>query len=313
MAVAVVGDFTSETIWYDLPIASEVYAYNIIGLGNKDLAVVKAYSKLGTTTPIISGTFINAGGSFIGTFTTVDTDTGSTANYSEVQVAVPSGTVKISMTTNSAAFASIEYLKLSLAPTLTPAKYTTSGNIAVPNGATVTLLGGGGGGGGWGGGNTWKFGGGGSGYLTNGSVTAGVYALTIGAPGAGSGGGTGGTGGTTTFSTFSASGGTGGGNGFGGGGGSNGGSPGSNGGFNGTPGSGVVPTLFTSVAADAGIAGQYATGGGVYGGGGGGTGNSAGSAGSANGSGGGGGGGNASYGGGSGGNGAAGALYVLAL
>jgi len=313
MAVAVVGDFTSETIWYDLPIGNEVYAYNIIGLGNKDLAVVKAYSKSGTTTPIISGTFVNAEGSFIGTFTTVDTDTGSSANYSETQAAVPAGTVRITMTSNLPAFTSIEYLKLSVAPTLTPTKYTTSGNIAVPNGATVTLLGGGGGGGGFGGGNNWVYGGGGSGYITTGTVPPGVYSLTVGAAGSGSGGGSGGTGGTTTFSTFSAAGGSGGNLGGGGAGGSRGGGNGQNGGFNGTPGSGVVPTLFISVAADAGIAGQFATGGGVYGGGGGGSGSNPGSGGNARGAGGGGGGGNAQYTGGGGGSGAAGALYVLAL
>ena len=328
MSVSVVGDFTSEVVWYDSQLADQTSIYSIIGLGNKDLASIKVYSKTGLLTAVATGSFLSGAGAVLSGFTTVDTDTGSTVNYSEIQAVIPAGTARISFSTNIPAFVSVEYLKLSIAPTINPTRYSTSGSITVNNSFSFALLGGGGSGGSRTDNSSHRGGGGGSGFLTTGTLAAGTYSFVpaAGAPAST----TPSTGGTSNFSTFSAAGGNGGqpgsfnGAGGAGGNGGSGGGGGANvnstssfgiGGFNGnggtggtTPngtGSGVSTGLFTSVAPSG-----VGSGGGAYAGGSG-AGNAGG--GSANGFGGGGGGAASSGAPGAGGAGGAGALWILEL
>jgi hypothetical protein len=119
MATSIVGDFTEETVWYDIQANNQLYRYNILGLGSKNFAVIKAYSKTGSATPIVAVNFLNAENSSLLSFNTVDTDSGSTVNPSEARVAIPSGTVFVSfLCAASTAFVSVEYLQFSVAPAL---------------------------------------------------------------------------------------------------------------------------------------------------------------------------------------------------
>jgi hypothetical protein len=328
MSVGVIGDFTSEIGWYDIAIASTVYAYDIPDFGTKNLIAVKGYSKNGTSTPVVNIGFLNSAGTSVGTGSTADVDTGSTANDSEITLAVPADAARITLNSATTCFVSIEFIKLFAAPALNPVVYTTSQTVAISGTSSFAILGGGGGGGG--GGNS--AGGGGSGYLTTGTINAGSYSLTIGAAGNGGGGSAGGAGGTSSFSTFNAAGGSGGAisNGIGGAGGSGGGggntnslnggaggfngNSGTSGNFSGGAGSGVAAVLFSpATAAAGGVASSSqggGRGGGAYGGGGGAASNYSGAGQSANAiAGGGGAGGSGS----NGGAGFTGALFVLAV
>jgi hypothetical protein len=281
--------------WYDLASTSISYVFPVLNLVDRALVHVKAYSKTGTNTPIITGSFSNEAGSPVGSpFTTVDTDTGSTANFSELIVAVPAGATRINLQASIACFAFVQPSQLAPFAPLNPTLFTTSQSITVGDTSPFTLIGGGAGGGGGGTSSYWYSGGGGSGYLTFGSVNAGTYTLTIGTGGAGGNVG-GGAGGTSSFSTFNALGGnpgatasgngtgaTGGSGGSGGGGGANsntgvagnGGTNGGNGnggtGSSGGAGSGVAALRFTAGAGGNGDQG-YGNGGGIYAGGGGGS------------------------------------------
>jgi hypothetical protein len=343
MALDIYGDFTTDTVWYDIQATETSYIYDISGLGSKNIATIRAYSKSGAGTPIITVVFLTALGTPIITFTTADPDTGSSNNYSEIVTAIPATAAKIGFSTTTAvgaaSFVSVDYTRLTVARSLNPTLYTNSQTIFIEKNSAVALLGGGAGGGGWNSGNTWNGGGGGSGRITYGNVAGGAnYVLTIGSGGFGGSSGNnglGGTGGTTTFGTLNAAGGSPGASanlgsygGAGGSGGAGGGGQNSlfgiNGGFNGNSGdsgqgsagsgSGVAANFFVSPASARGLGtpsnASGSTGGGIYAGGGGGAGNVGRGGGSANGRGGGGGGGSYSEGGGSG---AAGALYVLEL
>jgi hypothetical protein len=216
--------------WYDLASNAISYVFPVLNLVDRALVHVKAYSKTATNTPIITGSFSDESGNPVGSpFTTVDTDTGSTANFSELIVAVPVGATRINLQTTIACFAFVQPSQLAPFAPLNPTLFTTSQSITVGDTSPFTLLGGGAGGGGAGNASYFHAGGGGSGYLTFGSVNAGTYTLTIGVGGAGGSGG-GGAGGTSSFSTFNALGGNPGGVGSSNGNGSTGGSGGSGGG-----------------------------------------------------------------------------------
>jgi hypothetical protein len=309
--------------WYDLASPDVIYIFPIANLPSRALAEVRIYSKNGTSTLIATGAFLNDSNTVLSSFTTFDTDTGSSSGYSEAIIPVPSGATRIRLgVAGGTAFAYVRPLDLSPFPPLTPIRYITSQSITVNNTSSFALLGGGAGG--QGGGN--HGGGGGSGYLLNGNVSPGTYTLTIGAAGndRANGGGSSFAGSNASGGAISNSepraggaGGSGGGgstfNGQGGAGGFNG-NAGQSGGFAGGSGSGVTANLF--VPALAGGAGGTTTsgnsagmGGGTYAGGGGGGSSNLGQVGrSANGSGGGGGGGS---GGAAGGSGAAGAFWLL--
>jgi hypothetical protein len=119
MATSIVGDFTGETVWYDIQANNQLYRYNIVGLGNKNFAVITAYSKTGNATPIVAVNFLNAANTSLLSFNTVDTDSGSSTNPSEARAAIPAGTAFISfLCAASTAFISVEYLQFSVAPAL---------------------------------------------------------------------------------------------------------------------------------------------------------------------------------------------------
>lgn len=319
MAISV---FSSKSVfdkgeWHDIVSPEISYIFPLVNLPTRAFVNVRAYSKTGNNTIIVNGSFLNDSNVVLSTFQTVDTDTGSSANFSEFLAPVPSGATKISFGAGLPCFVFAQPIQLSPFPPLTPIKYTTSQSISVSNTSNFTVLGGGGGGG------NYIAGGGGSGYIASGTVNAGTSTLTI-----GSGGNAGGNGGASSFAGTNASGGispagsqAGGAGGSGGGAGSNSGNGGT-GGFNGNSGtggnqpngagSGVAANMFTSsVGGQPGttVAGEGGgKGGGVYAGGGGGS-TATGAATAGNGSGGGGGGASASNSSARGG--AAGALWLL--
>ena len=291
MAVSV---FSSKGVmdtgeWYRVDAPEVSYRYTIANLASKDLVEVRGYAQNGLSTPIINIIFTDSSGSNIASYNTVDFDTGSSRNYSQLIVSVPVNAVGIKLgTLSSASFVFIRPFQVTPFPPLTPLKYDFTQGVVISNTAEVAVMGGGGAGGATLSSSGTK-GGGGSGYLVHGTVEPGSYTVFV---GAGAVGGTNNaqsaSGGTTTFGNITAAGGLGGAN-AGGAGGSGGGGAGSQtsgaagnpGGFNGNnggggnggAGSGVTANLFTPSNA-AYITGGQAAGGGVYGGGQGGGGSS---------------------------------------
>jgi len=315
---------TDKGEWYDIAAAEITYLFPIANLTNRSIANIRVYRKTGLSTLTLTGNFLNSANSILSTFTTVDTDTGSTANYSEIIAPVPAGATRMRLTASAPAYVFVQPSQLAPFGPLNATIFTTSQSITVDSTVSFALLGGGGSGGSRTDNSSHRGGGGGSGYLTSGTVNAGTYTLTIGTGAPGSTSPT--TGGTSSFSTFNAlggspgapgsfngAGGTGGAGGSGGGQGANinvansAGSGGING-NNGNPGgagSGTPAVLFTS-----GPGGSGGTGGGAYAGGSGATNGGAGG-GSANGAGGGGAGSASSGAPAAGGAGGAGALWIL--
>jgi hypothetical protein len=288
---------TDSGEWYDIAAPEIFYFFRIGNLTSRSIAIVRAYIKTGLSTLSITGSFTNDANDILGTFTTVESDTGSTVDYSEIITAIPAGATKVRLSATSPAFVFIRPIQVSPFAPLTAQVYQASQSITLANSASIALLGGGGSGGG-GNSSSRNPGGGGSGYLTHGTVNAGTYTLSIGAGAPVTGADSGSSGGTSTFSTFNAAGGSGGGFAAGGAGGSGGSagapSPGADGGWGGNSGgstgggggaggagSGVAPNLFIVTSANRGITGSQATSaGGLYGGGAGGsnTGNNGGTA-----------------------------------
>lgn len=266
---------TDKGEWYDIAAPEIFYFFRIGNISARQIAIIRCYVKTGLSTLTITGSFVNDVNDILGTFTTLDNDTGSTVNYSEVITAVPTGTTKVRLSSTSPAFVFIQPIQTSPFAPLTAQVYQTSQSITLANSASVALLGGGGSGGSAVN-SSRNPGGGGSGFLTHGTINAGTYTLTVGAGGPVVGGeSAGASGGATTFSTFNAAGGGGGGFASGASGGSGGGFQGDGGwggnsGAGGT-GSGVTPNLFTVTSANRGIAGPVAGAGGLYGGGAGGS------------------------------------------
>lgn len=287
-----------------------------------------AFAPTFNASPIATVTFFNGGGSVIATATTIDSDSGSTVNGTEVHVYLSSAATELQIrSTTGGTLVKIEALPLDVYLTGELSQYTTSQTITIPATSDVLIIGAGGNGanadnsarGG---------GGGGSGYISTFSLAAGSYALVVGAA----------PGGATTLAGYTANGGSSGSAGAGGNGGSGGGAVnnwgvGHNGGANGAngtsgsagaggTGSGVTPPAWAPPSV-AGIGGTQTGGGGVggtaggfYGGGGGGShgnGSYSGSVGGSAtaGSGGGGGGGSNMAPGNAGGTGGSGAAYVL--
>jgi hypothetical protein len=280
MSIGVIEEIFSETLWYDLQSADNRYVYSPAGLSNKNAIRVKVYPKSGSGIIFARVSFLNSSAGIISEAVTETSDTQSTNNISEISLDVPSGAVSIALKIENnylPAMASVEYITFSNFAPLSPIKYSNSQSITITNTANIALLGGGGAAGSISTNTQSDRGGGGSGYLTHGSISPGNYSLTIGA-GGNTATPTGGTGGTTTFSTFNAAGGVGTGSSSGGAGGSGGGRTNQPGGFNGnttgntanttggTP-SGVVAQLF----APASSGGATYIAGGLYAGGGGGT------------------------------------------
>jgi hypothetical protein len=271
---------TEKDKWFNLPVANTVYKFPISILPSKGIVDFKVYEKSDTAVSIAFITFIDSANVAISSHSTINPNTPSANGYSSITLQIPTGAAYFLMGSDNPCYVLAKAGKLEPFPLSTPIKYTTSQNVTITNSANVALLGGGGTAGSANQVNssTQSRGGGGSGYLTHGSISPGNYSLTIGAGGApstfGSNTAPGGTGGTTTFSTFNAAGGVGTGSSTGGAGGSGGGSSGTSstannrGGFNGSSsggtGSGVTANLF--IAAPAG--GTWPNGaGGVYAGG----------------------------------------------
>jgi hypothetical protein len=275
MAFDVIGDVTTEEIWYKVPSGEFATGFSAPELTGKIFARFTFYSVASAVTPTNALAFLNSSNGTISSHTPFDLDTGSTANASELVVEIPAAAVAISFSpmASTLVFVRAEYSAVNYAQGINVTKYTTSQSITLTKTSSVALIGGGGSGAG-GSGFNFAHGGGGSGYITSGSVTAGTYSLVIGSGAGGSGSSAGNPGGSTTFAGLTAAGGSGASSTQGGAGGSNGGNQGGTGGSNGSPGSGVVPTLFSG--GPGGNAGSSNVGwnnggggGGVYGGGGG--------------------------------------------
>jgi hypothetical protein len=260
--------------WYDIASTALDYIFPLTNVRARLLIKVAVYAKSGLVTPIGNCTILSSNNTVLANFTTVDTDRGSTTNYSEFVTELPNNAARIRISANTPSYAYIEPIDLSPYPPLTPIFYGTTGSITVNTTSTAVLLGGGGGPGGYNIGSGGRFGAG-SGFLATGTVNAGTYTLTIGAGGGRSSSGVT-AGGSTNFAGITASGGSG--NTTGGSAGGNAGSgSGNNGGVNGggSGGSGVPAQFFTPGAVARGgsrdgnpsVAGE---GGGLYGGGGGG-------------------------------------------
>ena len=313
--------------WCDLVTSAIDYIFPLNNVRANILVRVTAYSKSGLVTPTVNVTLLNASNVVVKTFTTVDTDRGSTTNYSEIITDVPVTATQIRLNAGTPSYVYAELIDLSPYPPLTAVAYTTSQNIIVAETSSFALIGGGGVGRGWQS-SSGPGGGGGSGRLVYGTVNAGTWPLVIGAGGIQSGNSNP-SGGASTFAGSTANGGDAAPGGGGGAGGSGGGwstqtngVAGGAGGFNGNSGpggggagSGVTANWFgvaNSGGVPAGTSG--AGGGGIYAGGAGGGGNFSDGL-NANGFGGGGGGGGYQGGTGTtsrkGGNGGNGVLYIL--
>lgn len=303
MAVSSFGSATTAVDttekWVRLAASGTDYWLNLqmlVGTGNSiaGFYTFKFYADTATTP---TGTVKTYDSSFVlgTTTTTLDRDTGSTANYSEMYLSLTDSTPFVTVSSTSAGYLVAQKLPEKAGVFAPITVYSTSQTVTITNSSPFVLIGGGGGGGSIGGPVT-GVGGGGSGYLQKNTVQPGSYSLVIGAGGAagGAGGSTGGGGGASTFAGYTANGGnpgnatTGdiwsganGGNGGSGGGPNGGGAGGSNGsngsngvGFGGT-GSGVTSAAWYPTGSGGGSNGNgYGNGGGVYGGGGGGWSNS---------------------------------------
>ena len=95
--------------WYDIASTAISYIFPVRNLVDRSIIQVRGYSKTGTATPVITGSFSNSSGTQVGsTFTTQDPDTGSTANFSEIVVAVPTGAARITLSSNISAFVYVQ-------------------------------------------------------------------------------------------------------------------------------------------------------------------------------------------------------------
>ena len=250
---------------------------------------VRAYKTGQNGTPTAAVNFLNSSNDSVTLGALSDWDTGNSRNYSELICRVTGSFRGFIISLNTESWISVEFnQEYSASTPLVVTSYTTSQEVTIGSTALFALLGGGGGGG-----NvpaSFGSGGGGSGYLNQGSISAGTYSLVIGA-----GGPPESNGGASTFNGLTAPGGflgadhsggtsaAGGAGGSGGCGGADYGNPGEQlGGFGGGngnsytgpggTGSGVVPgSWFGAATSGAGY------GGGIYGGGGGGGYNVAGS------------------------------------
>jgi hypothetical protein len=324
--VASAGGGGTTTSWYLIANANQFH--RIAAEVEPGFYEIQCYAPALTSSPTVKVDFMNNSDTVLATFTTVDNDTGSTANSTYGLVLVPSGVTRLGFTPSDSNV-NVGITKLAdtrLAPNLAVSTYTSSGSVTLSGSATILLLGGGAAGGG---GNSFANpgGGGASGFITTITRNAGTYNFTVGAGGTGVSGLKGGAGGTTTFDGSTALGGDGGQRAFssyttgeGGIGGSNGGGGNLSAGTNGTPGSGVAlpswgPTPGAAGNNSAGNGNAGGTGGGTYAGGGvgsWGSGNGSGTAGGgATGRGGGGGGGTGLANTSPGGSGQGGAVYIL--
>jgi hypothetical protein len=288
MAFNVIGAVETEVVWYKVASGGSAISFFAPELQNSNFAKFTFFSSTSAATPSVTVTFTSINTPTVASAISVDYDTASSANTSELVMEIPVGSTNVSFSQQGYDFFVLaEYSTKTYTSSIAVAKYITTQSITLSKTSTVVLLGAGGGG--RGGGNQQHGGGGGSGYITSGTVSPGTYTLTVGA-----GGGSNANGGSTTFAGLTAAGGlasTGtstndyarGGNGGSGGGGGreydnlpgsggvNGGNGGSGGKGVGGIGSGVVPTLFRGEAVAIGRVNEVGLGGGVYNGGAGGT------------------------------------------
>lgn len=292
MGISVIGGATSSgpslATWF----AANNETAVISGDFKAGVYKVTVIAKNQASTPTAIITFTGGGSA---TATTVDAESGNTANPSTAYLNLTADATTVMAETSGDIYVSVEKISAPLVTlaSVEVATYTTSQNITITNSFLKGMIIGGGGGGGAGyyanGGA-----GGGSGYLTAfSSINPGTYALVVGAAGAGGPNfNSGGAGGQTTFGGYTANGGNGGGRGgyfpggnggSGGGSGSNNGGIGFNGGSNGSAGqaggygagtgSGVSKPAWVTTSSTGGVAsasGGAGGAGGFYGGGGGG-------------------------------------------
>jgi hypothetical protein len=154
----------------------------------------RAFSAAGNSTPIVTLNFIK-NSVIIATVSTVDWDTGSTANFSEIITPVTGDYDTVRMLANTNCFVSILKLATFEASINVITRYTASQGIVLAKPSTFVAFGGGGGGGAA---FYYGAGGAGSGRFVRGNLAAGPGNIIIGAGGAGSNDGSvGGTGGFT--------------------------------------------------------------------------------------------------------------------
>lgn len=163
---------------------------------NSGLYRLRAYATALNSTPTVSYKLYDSADALVSTTNSVDTDSGSSVNYSEAIVSVPGAGHSMLINTNTAGYITIQKVMTNGAVgVLSLTTYTTSQSITITGTAKCALFGAGGG-------APQGGGGAGSGYLTKFTLGAGTYSLVVGA-----GGSPGSNGGQSTFAGYTANGG----------------------------------------------------------------------------------------------------------
>jgi hypothetical protein len=98
--------------WYSLPTAEITYTFPFPNLDVSAMLFITAYHTTGTATPVVTVVLRNSGGTTLTTRTTLDYDTGSSNNTSQLIVEVPEGSFDMRLTSNIPAFVNVRSIKI---------------------------------------------------------------------------------------------------------------------------------------------------------------------------------------------------------
>jgi len=98
--------------WYSLPTPEINYTFPFPNLDINGMLFVTAYHTTGTATPVVTVIIRNAAAAALTTKTTLDYDTGSSANVSELIIEVPEGAFDMRLQSNIPAFVNVRSIKL---------------------------------------------------------------------------------------------------------------------------------------------------------------------------------------------------------
>jgi hypothetical protein len=98
--------------WYSLPTPEINYTFPFPNLDTKAMLFVAAYHTTGTATPVVTVIIRNSAGTTLTTKTSLDYDTGSTRNVSELIIEVPEGAFDIRLQSTIPTFVNVRSLAL---------------------------------------------------------------------------------------------------------------------------------------------------------------------------------------------------------